>query len=203
MLQVRIHGRGGQGVVTAAELLSIAVFLDGKYALAFPSFGSERTGAPVAAFCRIADRPIRTREPVIHPDVVIVQDSTLLYHVDVFGGLHPEGYLIINSSRTAPELGIEERCASLPDGHWCIFPATEIALKHLHRPVPNSALLAGFAALTQSVSLSSILRAIQERFPGALGTQNMEVAKEAFGVVRERLGRTDSTAAGEPLAAPA
>ena len=79
MLQIRFHGRGGQGVVTAAELLSIAAFAQGHHAQAFPSFGSERTGAPVVAFCRIDDRDIRLREPIVAPDVLIVQDPTLLH----------------------------------------------------------------------------------------------------------------------------
>ena len=87
MFQVRIHGRGGQGVVTAAELLSVAAFGEGRHAQAFPSFGSERTGAPVVAFCRIDDRPIRVREPIAEPDALIVQDPTLLHQVDVFDGL--------------------------------------------------------------------------------------------------------------------
>ena len=87
MFQVRIHGRGGQGVVTAAEMLSIAAFEEGRHAQAFPSFGSERTGAPVVAFCRIADKEIRLREPIMEPDALIIQDPTLLYQVDVFSGL--------------------------------------------------------------------------------------------------------------------
>ena len=95
MFQVRIHGRGGQGVVTAAEMLSIAAFDEGRHAQAFPSFGSERTGAPVVAFCRIDDTEIRAREPISEPDALIVQDPTLLHQVDVFGGLvrrrlHPD-----------------------------------------------------------------------------------------------------------------
>ena len=89
MFQVRIHGRGGQGVVTAAELLSLAAFDEGRYAQAFPSFGSERMGAPVVSFCRIDDREIRVREPVMEPDALIIQDPTLLHQVDVFGGLSP------------------------------------------------------------------------------------------------------------------
>ena len=92
MLQIRIHGRGGQGVVTAAEMLSIAAFEQGRHAQAFPSFGSERTGAPVVAFCRIDDREIRLREPIVTPDVLIVQDPTLLHQVDVFQGLPANGY---------------------------------------------------------------------------------------------------------------
>ena len=97
MFQVRIHGRGGQGVVTAAELLSVAAFLDGRHAQAFPSFGSERTGAPVVAFCRIDDRAIRTREPIVAPDALIVQDPTLLHQVDVFGGLRRGGWVLLNT----------------------------------------------------------------------------------------------------------
>ena len=89
MLEIRLHGRGGQGVVTAAELLSVAAFLDGHEAQAFPSFGSERMGAPVMAFCRISDAPIRLREPVTKPDAVIVVDATLLHHVDLFAGCRP------------------------------------------------------------------------------------------------------------------
>ena len=108
MLQIRIHGRGGQGVVTAAEMLSIAAFEQGRHAQAFPSFGSERTGAPVVAFCRIDDREIRLREPVLAPDVLIVQDPTLLHQVDVFQGLQPDGYVLINSKRSFDELGLAE-----------------------------------------------------------------------------------------------
>jgi pyruvate ferredoxin oxidoreductase gamma subunit len=108
IFQVRIHGRGGQGVVTAAEMLSIAAFAEGRHAQAFPSFGSERSGAPVVAFCRIADREIRAHEPIAHPDALIVQDPTLLHQVDVFSGLGPDGYILINSSRPFDELGLDE-----------------------------------------------------------------------------------------------
>src|SRR3974377_1022807 len=89
MFQVRIPGRGGQGVVSGAEMLSVAAFLEGRYAQAFPSFGSERMGAPVMAFCRIDDKEIRLREPVLDPDSLIIQDSTLLHQVDLFSGLQP------------------------------------------------------------------------------------------------------------------
>ncbi len=84
MFQIRIHGRGGQGVVTAAEMLSVAAFREGRFAQAFPSFGSERTGAPVVAFCRLDDKEIRLREPIMQPDALIIQDPTLLHQVDVF-----------------------------------------------------------------------------------------------------------------------
>ena len=173
--------------MTAAELLSKAAFLDGKYSLAFPSFGSERTGAPVAAYCRLSEHLLRAREPIVNPDVIIVQDSTLLHQVDVFAGLQPDGALLVNSTRTAQELGIEERCSTLPEHHWCIFPATEIAMRHLQRPLHNAALVAGFAALTQEISLPSIEKAIQQKFPGAVGELNIQVAREAFDVVKEHV----------------
>src|SRR5512133_1053104 len=107
MFEVRLHGRGGQGVVTAAELLSVAAFLDGHEAQAFPSFGSERMGAPVASFCRIDEYPIRLREPVTTPDAVIVIDATLLHHIDVLGGLTPHGIAIVNSSLGHDKLGLD------------------------------------------------------------------------------------------------
>ena len=113
--EVRIHGRGGQGVVTAAELLSVAAFDEGRHAQAFPSFGSERTGAPVVSFCRIGDTPIRTREPVAEPDALIVQDPTLLHQVDLFSGpAARDGYVLINSSRSFDELGLGELAERLP-----------------------------------------------------------------------------------------
>ena len=180
MHQIRFHGRGGQGVVTAAELLSVAAFLDGKHAQAFPSFGSERTGAPVIAFCRISDYPIRTREPITHPDVVIIQDSTLLHQMDVFGGLSSQGYVLINSTKTIDELRLGEKCASLPQNHSCTVPASEIATKYLGRPFANVGLVAGFAEITGIVSRSSIENAISQKFSGQTGILNGLVAAEAF-----------------------
>jgi pyruvate ferredoxin oxidoreductase gamma subunit len=108
MYQIRIHGRGGQGVVTAAEMLSIAAFREGRHAQAFPSFGSERTGAPVVAFCRIDDKDIRLREPVMQPDALIIQDPTLLHQVDVFSGLAPGGTILINTTRSFEQLGLQD-----------------------------------------------------------------------------------------------
>lgn len=178
--QIRFHGRGGQGVVTAAELLSVAAFLDGKHAQAFPSFGSERTGAPVIAFCRISDHPIRTREPITHPDVVIIQDSTLLHQMDVFAGLSELGYVLINSTKTIEQLSLEEKCASLPPNHSCTVPASEIASKHLGRPFANVGLVAGFAEITGIVCRSSIEKAILQKFSGQTGILNGLVAAEVF-----------------------
>lgn len=180
MFEARIHGRGGQGVVTAAELLSTAAFLEGRHAQAFPSFGSERTGAPVVAFCRISGKEIRLREPILEPDCLIVQDPTLFKVVDVLAGLRPTGYLLINTSRSFAELHIREQASRLPKGHAVTVPATELALKHVGRPVPNAALLGAFAALTQIVHVDSVKRAIEEAFPGKIGSANVAAATQAY-----------------------
>jgi len=196
MFQVRIHGRGGQGVVTAAELLSVAAFSEGKHAQAFPSFGSERTGAPVVAFCRIDDRTIRLREPIMAPDAIIIQDPTLLHQVDVFGGLLPDGYIVINTSRTFEELGLGEFLAGFRRDRRCTIPATELALKHIGRAVPNAALLAGFAALSGRISLESVSAAIREKFPARVAEANVTAADVAYARVLQQLQGAERAEAG-------
>ena len=125
-------------MVSAAEMLSIAAFLEGRYAHPFPSFGSERMGAPVMAFCRISDQPIRLREPVSQPDALIIQDPTLLHHPNLFEGLQiPDGFVLINSSRSLDELGIISYFRKLPPDHVMTVPATELALRHVGRPLPR------------------------------------------------------------------
>ena len=191
MLQIRIHGRGGQGVVTAAEMLSIAAFAQGRHAQAFPSFGSERTGAPVVAFCRIDDAEIRLREPILAPDVLIVQDPTLLHQVDVFQGLMPDGYVLINSKRSFHELGLAEIEQRFRRERLTTVPATEIALKHLGRPLPNAVLLGGFAALSGLITLDAVALAIREKFGGKVGAKmvdgNVAAATEAFAFVKAEM----------------
>jgi pyruvate ferredoxin oxidoreductase gamma subunit len=187
MFQVRIHGRGGQGVVTAAEMLSIAAFLEGRHAQAFPSFGSERTGAPVVAFCRVDEREIRLREPVLEPDALIIQDPTLLHQVDVFGGLARDGYILINTSRSFEALGVAEFARSLRAERLSTVPATELALKHIGRPLPNAALLGGFAAVAGLISLDAVAAAIREKFPGAVGEGNVAAAAAAYEHVRREM----------------
>ncbi len=129
MFQVRIHGRGGQGAVTAAEMLSVAAFDEGRHAQAFPSFGSERNGAPVVAFCRIDDRPIRSHDPVTEPDAVIVQDPTLLHLAPVFSGLAPSGYVLVNTSRSFEELGIMDLVVGRDSRRLVIVPATDMTVQ--------------------------------------------------------------------------
>jgi pyruvate ferredoxin oxidoreductase gamma subunit len=183
MFQVRFHGRGGQGVVTAAELLAVAAFREDRHAQAFPSFGSERMGAPVMSFCRIDDKPIRTREPVTEPDALIIQDPTLLHQVDLFAGLSNRGYMLINSTKSFDQLGLGEFAQGRD--RQLVVPASQLALAHLGRPLPGAALLGGFAALTWAVSLDSVVAAIREKFSGPVADGNARTARAAFEFVRD------------------
>ena len=164
MFQVRFHGRGGQGVVTSAELLSVAAFNDGRHAQAFPVFGSERMGAPVMAFCRIDDKPIRTREPVMRPDALVVQDPTLLAGLDLSAPL-----VVVN---TSGDLDVPGRLVTLP--------ASDIARAHLGRPMPGVPLLAALLAETSIASLGALEAAIRERFPDAVADGNVAAARAAY-----------------------
>jgi pyruvate ferredoxin oxidoreductase gamma subunit len=187
MFQVRIHGRGGQGVVTAAEMLSSAAFLEGRHAQAFPSFGSERTGAPVVAFCRIADQEIRLREPVMQPDAIIVQDPTLLHQVDVFSGLADDGYVILNTLRSFRALGLGEYLQRFRPERMITVPATELAMEHVGRPVPNAPLLGAFAALSGLLTLDSVNAAIREKFAPAIAAANVAATTAAYNAVKKSL----------------
>lgn len=180
MFQVRIHGRGGQGVVTAAEMLSVAAFREGRHAQAFPSFGSERTGAPVVAFCRIDDHEIRSHEPVTAPDAVIIQDPTLLHQVDVLNGLGRDGYLLINSSSSFATLGLGRVAAQLRPERRLTLPASEIARATVGRPLPNAVLLGAFAALSGLISMEAVAAAISERFTGSVADRNVKAAVHAY-----------------------
>ena len=184
MFELRIHGRGGQGVVTAAEMFSIAAFAEGRNVQAFPSFGSERMGAPVVSFCRIADTEIRLREPVMEPDAIIIQDITLLHQVDVFAGLKKDGYILLNTGRSFEELGLSDLAAGRPSERLCTLSATEIALKHIGRPIPNVPLIAGLAALSGLIRLESVIQAISEKFSGKVAEGNIAAASEAYNLMK-------------------
>jgi pyruvate ferredoxin oxidoreductase alpha subunit len=189
MYEIRFHGRGGQGTVTAAELLSAAAFSEGKHAQAFPSFGSERTGAPVMSFCRTNDTPIRSREPVTKPDALVIQDPTLLHQVSVFDGAQANCRVLINSGRSAADLNIGEFTSKLAPGAVLTVPATELALQHLGKPVPSAALLGGLAALTGLVTIGSVRAAIEERFAARpeVAAGNVQAAQAAFDYVTAEL----------------
>ncbi len=189
MFQIRIHGRSGQGNVTAAKILSVAAFLEGRYAQAFPTYGLERMGAPVVAFCRIADKDIRLREPVMEPDCLIVQEPTLIRAVDVFTGLRPGGFLLVNAAKAFSEDHIQTVADSLPKGRALAVPATDIARKQGGGARPNAALLGAFAALTSLVRLDSVTRAIEETLPGEVAAANIAAAVEAYEFVMNQTQR--------------
>lgn len=159
MYQIRIHGRGGQGVVTAAELIAIAAFFEGHVAQAFPSFGVERTGAPIEAFARIDDKPIRTREHIYKPNLLIIQDSTLLSAIDVTKGCDKDTLAIINTSALKNDLKI-----NLPLDNIHTIDATAIALEEIGKNIVNTVILGAFAKNSGLVSLKSLQKAIKQKF---------------------------------------
>lgn len=190
MFQIRIHGRGGQGVVSASELLSVAAFEEGKFSQSFPSFGSERMGAPVQAFARISDEAITIREPVMEPDMLIIQDPTLFNAVDVFEGVKTDGYLLINSSKTPEDLGIVEITSQFPENHVITIPATELALKYIKQPKPNTVLLGAFAAMSSMVNLPALEDAISKKFPERIAKPNITATTAGYNLVMQMLDQT-------------
>jgi pyruvate ferredoxin oxidoreductase gamma subunit len=176
MIEIRFHGRGGQGAVTAAEILAKAAFEDGKYCQAFPFFGAERKGAPVMAFTRISDKPIKKRYQVYNPDYVIVLDETLLEAVDVLSGLKEEGKVIINSNNDV-DLGKDVESFNID--------ATGIALDILGVPIVNTVMLGALARITGIVSIDSIEKVTKETFPGRIGEKNAKATKIAYEKVKK------------------
>jgi pyruvate ferredoxin oxidoreductase gamma subunit len=179
MKEIRIHGRGGQGSVTAAELLAVAAFADGRFSQAFPAFGVERRGAPVQAFTRISDEPIRLRSQVYEPDYVIVQDATLLEVVDVAGGIKDEGIILINTEFSPDKLELDTKAKIMT------VDATKVALDIIGRPIVNTVLLGAFAGATGEIRPESIENAVKKRFPGKVGEKNAEAIQKAYEIIME------------------
>jgi len=175
--EIRIHGRGGQGSVTAAELLAVAAFEDGKYSQAFPAFGVERRGAPVQAFTRISDSPIRLRSQIYEPDYVIVQDPTLLEVVEVASGTKDDGIILINSEFPPDKFELDTKANIMT------VDATKIALDIIGRPIVNTVLLGAFAGTTGEINPESIKDAVKERFPGKVGEKNAVAIQKAYDII--------------------
>ena len=177
MLEIRFHGRGGQGTVIAAELLARAAFREGKAVQSFPFFGVERRGAPVTAFSRIDDRPIRLRTSITTPDIVVVLDPALLKGVPVTAGAKPGGLLLVNTERTPDRLGIPF------DGRVATVDATSIAIAHglgsLTQPIVNTAILGALARVGGFVGIESVVAAITEAVP-AKPEENAAAARDAY-----------------------
>lgn len=175
MIEIRVHGRGGQGAVTSTELIAVAAINEGKYAQAFPSFGPERRGAPVMSFARISDTPIRTREKVYTPDIVMVLDPTILKIVDVTAGLKKNGTLILN---TAKEEG-EVRKAFGIKAKMTLVDATGIAMKHLGRPITNTTMIGALIKASGVVDIKSMKTPLKERF-GRIAEKNLNAMNAAY-----------------------
>ena len=174
MKEIRIHGRGGQGSVTAAELLAVAAFEDGKYSQAFPAFGVERRGAPVTAFVRLDDKPIRLRSQIYEPDYVIVQDATLVDVVDVARGTKPEGFILINTEKSPEHFKLVTK-ASIKT-----LDATKLAMDFIGKPIVNTTLIGAFAGVSGLIRPESIKNAVMERFPGKVGEKNAAAIQVAY-----------------------
>ncbi len=186
MIEIRIHGRGGQGNVVAANMLAMSAFEIGRHGQAFPAFGAERRGAPVIAFVRVADQPIRRRNQVQEPHFLIIQDEALLQVPGVLNGLKPGGAILVNANRPASEL-------SLPEGTVAAtLPASTMAKEFLGRPVPNTALLAAFLSLTQLFPTEAITKSLGHKFKGEVLENNIKLVEAAAseveaGLWKERL----------------
>ncbi|MGH2925743.1 MAG: peptidoglycan-binding protein [Solirubrobacterales bacterium] len=185
--QVRFDGRDSQAVMTAAELLSVAALVEGRDALAFPSFRSGPGGPRVVAFCRIGGQPIRPRQSIGPPDGLIVQDPEIPQLRDLCEALEPGGYLLVNSPRTIEELGLGERVARLRPDRRISIPASEIAQEQIGMPLPDAALVGAFAALSGCVTLESVASSIRERFPGTTGDRDVGAAEAGYRYVQSEL----------------
>ena len=175
--EFRWHGRGGQGAWTASELLARAAIHEGKYIQSFPEFGPERMGAPVKAYTRISDEPIRLHCAVYNPNLAIVMDPTLLATITVTKGLDENGILIVNTPKE-PKILKEE--LKMTKGKVWTVPATDIAMSILGRAITNTAMLGVVARATGIVEMNSIEKAVKDRFPSPLAEKNMGVIKEAY-----------------------
>jgi pyruvate ferredoxin oxidoreductase gamma subunit len=169
MIEIRIHGRGGQGAITAAYLLAKAAGLDGKYTQAFPAFGVERRGAPVKSFCRISDRPITLRSHVYSPDHIIVLDSTLMDLPEITEGLNSNSIAIVNTKE--PQV-LKQKTYS--------YDATSLALEVLGKNIVNTAMLGVFSKATGLVSIRSVEKTLAEEFPPKLASLNKKLVRMAY-----------------------
>lgn len=177
MIEIRIHGRGGQGNVVAAYLLASAAFEAGRHCQAFPAFGAERRGAPVVAFVRISDQPILRRNQVTEPDFLIIQDATLLHEPGLLSGLRRGGGILINAPQPSAEIS---QASGL---EMIALPGSQMAQATVGRPLPNAALLSAFLSLTALLPHAALEKALAGRFKGPMLEKNLKLVGEAAGKV--------------------
>ena len=175
MIEVRLHGRGGQGAVTSAELVALAAIAEGKYAQAFPSFGPERRGAPVLAFIRTSDQPIRVRSGILQPDVVVVLDEALITVGNALSGLKKDGTIIINTQKSIQDIKKEYNITT----KVAVVNATRIARETLGLPITNTTMLAALVKVTGVVKLESLIEPLKHRF-GRIAEKNINACRRAY-----------------------
>lgn len=190
MIEVRIHGRGGQGNVVAAYLLATTAIGEGKFSQAFPAFGAERRGAPVTAFVRICMHKLQRRNQILHPGFLIIQDQALLHVPEVIDGLLPGGGILVNSTLPPEELAIQEGF------NVVTIPASTLANEHLGRAVPNTALLSAFLTLTDLLPQASLINALSQRFHNDILQRNINLVKQAAQSVQPGLWKELKHATG-------
>ncbi|HDN79885.1 MAG: pyruvate synthase [Chloroflexi bacterium] len=188
LIEIRWHGRGGQGVVTAGEILAEAAMEEGKYFQAFPDYGPERMGAPIRAYTRISDSPIEIHSQITSPDIVIVVDPTLIGLVNVAEGIKEGGVILLNTPASPQEMRQKLGLAGKGVKVFTI-DASEIAMKHLGRNIPNTPMLGALIKATNLVSLESVIRLTEERLGAKLREEavkaNIAALKEAYEKVQE------------------
>jgi 2-oxoacid:acceptor oxidoreductase gamma subunit (pyruvate/2-ketoisovalerate family) len=184
IIDIRLHGRGGQGVMTSSYLIAEAALIEDKYVHAFPSFGPERSGAPIAAFARISNEKFYVKTEIYEPDIVVVQDPTLLGQVDVAAGLKEGGIIIVNTDDPTSE-GVTTLRNSRPDANFATVDATKIAAEEIGIKQTNTAILGALIKLTDEkiITLDSVREAIQERFKHKGFDKNIKAVERSYNEV--------------------
>ena len=179
MKEIRIHARAGQGAITTASILGHAYFIEGKFPSAFPNFGAARMGAPMNAFVRVDDKPVRLRSQIYEPDYLLIVDVTLMRGFNCFKGFKDEGIAIINAKEGTP---VPEH---KPRQKVYIVPANEIAMETIGRPLGNTAMLGAYAAATSEFKLESLIESVNLRFAGKTAEQNVKAINKGFEYIKK------------------
>lgn len=177
MLQIRIHGRGGQGAKSTSQFIAETAIKKGKEIQAFPEYGPERSGAPVASFVRIDDKKIRNHEPIINPDIVIVLDETLMQSINVVSGLTNNGILMINTEKTKEE--IQKQVLDF-DGEIYTIPASKISIEKMGQNKPNTAMLGALCRLTNLIDIEILKEVVKSKFEKKIGVENTKANLNAI-----------------------
>jgi 2-oxoacid:acceptor oxidoreductase gamma subunit (pyruvate/2-ketoisovalerate family) len=180
--EVRLHGRGGQGVVSAAQLIADAAVLEGKYVQAFPEFGAERSGAPIAAYVRVSEEPIEIHSSIRNPGVVVVIDRSMAFFRNTTSGLARDGYFVSNFDGAPGEL--RTKLELEPSVRVLALDATGISMKSLGKDIPNTPMLGALVKATELVKFDSIAKVLSQRFKGAVQAGNADALRLGYDGVK-------------------